>query len=94
MIEGIDLALDQLHLMAVYKGERVGILETRKHLALYFRSLPRTSELRANLLTAGTLAELADLLNAWRDLADPQDAEDDMSLTPVDADALAWGGTD
>ena len=94
LIERIDLALDQLRLMAVYKGERVGILETRKHLALYFRSLPRTSDLRASLLTAGTLTELADLLNAWRESADPQDHEEDMSLTPVEADALAWGGTD
>lgn len=91
--ERIDLALDQLNLMAIYKGERVGILETRKHLALYFRSLPRGSQLRAQLLTTGTLAELTDLLGSWRATADPLEVEEDMSLTPVEADALAWGGT-
>jgi nifR3 family TIM-barrel protein len=94
LAERIDLALDQLRFMASYRGERVGILETRKHLALYFRSLPRTSELRMSLLTASTLAELTDLLVAWRESADARDVEEDMSLTPVEADALAWGGTD
>ena len=61
LAERINLALEQLRLMAAYKGEHAGIRETRKHLALYFKNLPRASELRRRLLTTASLAELADL---------------------------------
>ena len=86
----IDLALEQLRLMAEYKGERVGVLETRKHLALYFKSLPRTSELRRRLLTTASLDELSDLLAEWRC---PEAADDaDLTLSESEAATLAWGG--
>ena len=91
MAERVDLALEQLQLMADYKGERVGVLETRKHLALYFKSLPRTSELRRQLLTTASLSELADLLAEWKEpSAAPEDT--DLTLSQTEADALAWGG--
>ena len=89
--ERVELALEQLQLMADYKGERVGVLETRKHLALYFKSLPRASELRLQLLTTTTLAGLADLLAAWNE-ADAAPREDDLTLSSTEAEALAWGG--
>ena len=89
--ERVELALEQLQLMADYKGERVGVLETRKHLALYFKSLPRTSELRQQLLTTTPLAGLADLLAA-RNEADAAPTEDDLTLSTTEAEALAWGG--
>lgn len=91
LAERVELALEQLQLMADYKGERVGVLETRKHLALYFKSLPRASELRQQLLTTTTLAGLADLLAAWNE-ADAAPTEDDLTLSPTEAEALAWGG--
>ena len=90
--ECIDLALEQLEHMAQYKGERVGVMETRKHLALYFKHLPRSSQMRQRLLTSDSLAELVDLLREWKD----QDAQtftpSDLVLTQSEADALAWGG--
>ena len=76
--------------MAEYKGERVGVLETRKHLALYFKSLPKTSGLRRRLLTMTSLDELADLLTEWKR---PEAAEDaDLTLSQSEAATLAWGG--
>ncbi len=89
--ERVELALEQLQLMADYKGERVGVLETRKHLALYFKSLPRASELRQQLLTTTTLAGLADLLAVWNE-ANAAPTEDDLTLSTIEAEALAWGG--
>ena len=87
--ERIDLALEQLRLMAAYKGERAGVRETRKHLSLYFKSLPRASELRRRLLTTASLAELADLLAEWKE---PAAEEADLTLSAAEAEALAWGG--
>ncbi len=91
LAERVNLALEQLRLMAEYKGERVGILETRKHLALYFKNLPRASELRRRLLTTTSLVELTDLLATWEESANLSN-ETDLTLSTSEAEALAWGG--
>ena len=91
LAERVNLALEQLRLMAEYKGERVGILETRKHLALYFKNLPRASELRRRLLTTTSLVELTDLLATWEESANLSN-ETDLTLSVSEAEALAWGG--
>ena len=91
LAERVNLALEQLRLMAEYKGERVGILETRKHLALYFKNLPRASELRRRLLTTTSLVELTDLLATWEESANLSN-ETDLTLSASEAEALAWGG--
>jgi tRNA-dihydrouridine synthase B len=93
LTERLDLAQQQLELMAQYKGERVGIWETRKHLSLYFKHLPRASPQRQRLLQTESLAEMAELLQQWRDQA--QEAEEtDLTLSTSEAGALAWGGND
>ena len=70
----------------------MGVMETRKHLALYFKHRPRSSQMRQRLLTSDSLADLVDLLREWKD----QDAQtftpSDLVLTQSEADALAWGG--
>jgi len=91
LAERVNLALEQLRLMAEYKGERVGILETRKHLALYFKNLPRASELRRRLLTTTSMVELTDLLATWEESANLSN-ETDLTLSTSEAEALAWGG--
>ena len=91
LAERVNLALEQLRLMAEYKGERVGILETRKHLALYFKNLPRASELRRRLLTTTSMVELTDLLATWEESVKPSN-ETDLTLSASEAEALAWGG--
>ena len=88
----VDLAAEQLRQMAAFKGERTGVRETRKHLALYFKGLPRASEMRRRLLTTDTLAGLTDLLCRWREALGLDPAEEDLTLSPAEATALAWGG--
>ena len=64
--------------------------ETRKHLALYFKSLPKTSALRRRLLPTASLDELATLLAEWRH---PETVEDaDLTLSQSEAATLAWSG--
>ncbi len=89
--ERIELAVEQLRLMAQYKGERVGVLETRKHLALYFKGLSRASEMRRHLLTTESLPELVAVLESWCDDA-ASGEETDLTLSTREAEALAWGG--
>jgi len=92
LTERVDLAIGQLQLMARFRGERVGVLETRKHLALYFRSLGKKSAVRLRILTTASLGELIAFLREWRaDL--PDDDEQSLSLTGAEAASLAWGGT-
>ena len=91
--ERIDLAIEQLRLMSRYRGERLGVLESRKHLALYFRGLGRDSALRRRLLTIPSLPELIDFLCSWRDSLDEEDGETDLRLSNREAGNLAWGGT-
>ena len=52
-----------------------------------FKSLLRASELRRRLLTTASLAELADLLAAWK-----EPAAKEADITPSAAEALVWGG--
>jgi len=90
--ERIDLALEQLAAMAAFKGDRIGVLETRKHLSLYFKHLPRNSALRRRLLTTASLQELVGLLREWRETLDPESPEPELTLSWAEAEALAWGG--
>jgi tRNA-dihydrouridine synthase B len=90
--ERIDLAVEQVRLMGQYKGERTGVLETRKHLALYFKGLPRTSELRLRILQAEGLGELVEVLEEWAQSLSA-DEEADLTLSAAEAGALGWGST-
>ncbi len=91
--ERIDLAIEQLRLMSRYRGERLGVLESRKHLALYFRGLGRNSALRRRLLSIPSLPDLLDFLCSWRESLDGQEEETDLRLSTREAGDLAWGGT-
>ena len=88
----LELAAEQLRLMVEYKGERVGVRETRKHLVLYFRGLERDSPERQRLLTTDSLDELIGFLNTWR-ASLVEDPEVDLTLSDDEAASLALGGT-
>ncbi len=92
--ECIELACEQLELMAKFKGERIGIFETRKHLSLYFKHLPRTSKIRKQILTTECLNTLLSLLrdSLQEEFSDKE--SNDLALTKKEAGALAWGGID
>jgi tRNA-dihydrouridine synthase B len=92
LTERINLAIEQLRFMAQYKGERVGVRETRKHLALYFKGLSRALEMRRQLLTTDSLQELIDLLHGWRETLSLEGEETDLTLSGEEAAALAWDG--
>lgn len=86
--ERIDLAIEQLQRMATFKGERSGVMQTRKHLALYFRDLPRGDGLRRQILTTATLAELIPLLRRWQE--EPEQAEVNLTLSASEARSMDW----
>lgn len=90
--ERIDLVTEQVRWMASYKGERVGVQETRKHLVLYFRDLQRDSPERQRLLTTASLGDLLDFLQQWQ-ASLQEDEERDLGLSRSEANRLAWGGT-
>ena len=57
--ERADLALLQLRLAVLEKGESAAVLEARKQIALYFRSFRGAAELRARINSATTYDEAA-----------------------------------
>ena len=46
-----------------WKGEKLGILEMRRHYANYLRGLPHMKEWRMQLVTAGTFSEVSRILD-------------------------------
>jgi tRNA-dihydrouridine synthase len=92
--ERLRLAIEQLRLMVQYKGERVGVPETRKHLVHYFRDLERGSDERTRLLTTPNLGELVEFLDEWRSRLPPEDPDQDLTLDAQQAGRLAWSGGD
>ncbi len=51
VIERVEIALKHLERSLAVKGERVGILEMRRHLSNYFKGLPHFKETRLKLVT-------------------------------------------
>lgn len=65
--EKVDLAKRHLLKSVEIKGERVGVLEMRRHLSSYFKSLPNFKELRMKLVTENDYREVLVLLEVVRD---------------------------
>lgn len=64
--EVIDTALRHLKLLVENKGERVGILESRKHLGWYMKGIRGAAEVRQRINISESYAELAELLDTLR----------------------------
>jgi nifR3 family TIM-barrel protein len=66
----VDAAREHLHYAIRWKGEKLGILETRMHYANYFKGLPNFKEYRTKLVTCNDLEELEntfeDILNFYQ----------------------------
>ncbi|MBS3887396.1 MAG: tRNA dihydrouridine synthase DusB [Dethiobacter sp.] len=60
--ERIELAKRQLDLVVNLKGEYSGVREMRKHLAWYFKGIPRAAAVRHRIMQAKTKAELLVIL--------------------------------
>ena len=60
--ERIAVSLEHLRLAIQKKGETKGIIEMRKHYAGYFRGLPGFKQVRMEILSRKTYAEVAEIL--------------------------------
>ncbi len=58
-----------LEMSIKWKGERLGILETRRHYSSYFRGIPNFKPFRTRLVTAETISELVDVFNELEETA-------------------------
>lgn len=61
--ERVDAAKEHLEKSIVWKGEKLGILEMRRHYTNYFRGLRGVKSYRTQLVTANEAAEVFDLLD-------------------------------
>lgn len=70
--ERVELAKHHLERSLAFKGEKVGILEMRRHLSSYFKGLPSFKQTRLRLVTENDPAELYRLLDSiaeqWGDV--------------------------
>ena len=62
----VDVCLTHLKKAIEWKGERVGIIETRAHYGNYFRNLHDFKNFRSRLVTTDSLAEIFDLCEEIR----------------------------
>ena len=63
MPQRIEAARRHLEMAIDWKGEKLGIFETRRHYAKYFKGFPHFKEIRMALVTLETQDELFGLLN-------------------------------
>lgn len=60
----VELAKAHFHKSIEVKGDRVGLLEMRRHLATYFKGLPNFKETRSRLVTENDPAEVVRILDS------------------------------
>ena len=63
MSEKAEMALEHLHLSVKWKGEKLGVLEMRRHYANYFRGLPEIKKYRSKLVQINEYKNLVDVIN-------------------------------
>lgn len=65
--ERIDTCVEHLNLSVDWKGERLGVIELRKHLAGYIRGLPRAAKFRSELMQHAEAEPVLELLRLYRE---------------------------
>ena len=53
-----ETILKHLDLLVTYKGEHLGILESRKHIAWYLKGIPHSSAAKNKAFSASSLSEM------------------------------------
>lgn len=61
--ERIHICMRHLTKSVEWKGEKLGVLEMRRHYASYLKGLPNVKEFRMKLVNSDNLEELTDILN-------------------------------
>jgi len=69
LLERIEMAMLQAEWMVAFKGERLGIVEMRKHVGHYISGLRGATAIRRQVNFMVTLEEMCTLLNTLRDMA-------------------------
>ena len=69
--ERIITAKRHLEMSVKWKGERLGLLETRRHYSNYFKGIPDFKPYRTRLVTSDTLEEI---MEVFRELENKKDA--------------------
>ena len=64
--ERVDAAIELLERSMKWKGDRLGIIETRKHYSNYFKGFPGIKEHRLKLVTADSFDEILEILDVIR----------------------------
>jgi nifR3 family TIM-barrel protein len=59
----VEAVREHLQRAVAWKGERLGILETRQHYTNYFRGLPHVKPFRAKLVTLDNLSNIHEVLD-------------------------------
>lgn len=67
VVERVDIAKKHLTKSVEIKGERVGVLEMRRHLSNYFKGLPNFKDTRMKLVTLNNVEELQDTISSIAD---------------------------
>ncbi|MEK7528541.1 MAG: tRNA-dihydrouridine synthase [Patescibacteria group bacterium] len=65
LAEKLPLILEHCRLSVEFKGERLGMLEMRKHLAWYIRGMPGASEIRQKLVRVDSIDEVKKILEPF-----------------------------
>lgn len=66
--ERLDTVLRHAAMMAMRKGESLGLREYRKHVVQYMRGFPHARELKTELMGCSTLAEYEDVIGRGREM--------------------------
>ena len=69
--ERVDLLKKHLHLAVEHKGERVGVIELRKHYAGFLRGLPHVSKIRTELMQFTEAAPILEHLTTFLEFYSP-----------------------
>ena len=71
ILQRVEAARRHLQMSIDWKGETLGVLETRRHYTNYFKGIPHFKEYRTRLVTSNASEEvfaiLADVESAWGD---------------------------
>ena len=63
IIEKANMALEHLKLSVEWKGEKLGILEMRRHYTNYFRGLPAIKKYRSELVQVNEYKQVVEIIN-------------------------------
>ncbi len=71
ILQRVEAARRHLQMSIDWKGETLGVLETRRHYTNYFKGIPHFKEYRTRLVTSNAsedvFATLADVEREWGD---------------------------